>query len=125
MKKFLSIPIDILGISTSVLCALHCSILPIMMSLGLLQGMEWMHNLYVEVIFLSLSLVFAFWALIHGYRNIHGNILVILLAALGFSIFILGHFVLREYEILLSTSGGILLCVAHLYNWNLTPASEH
>ncbi|MEZ4765030.1 MAG: MerC domain-containing protein, partial [Calditrichia bacterium] len=67
--------LDKLGISASLLCAIHCAlvpvILPLMSTVGL--GFLWSHEF--EFFMIALAFVVGIWALSHGYRYAHRKLL--------------------------------------------------
>lgn len=110
--------LDKAGMLVSGLCAVHCSVLPILFVLGLGSGFGWMVSHEVELIFLIVSLIIACFSLIQGYLRVHGQIGVLLLAILGFVLLILGHEIeIQTLGIALSTMGGLSILLAHLANF--------
>ncbi|MEE9371954.1 MAG: MerC domain-containing protein [Saprospiraceae bacterium] len=110
-----TILLDKAGMLVSGLCAIHCSILPILLVLGVGTGFGWMLSHEVELIFLIVSLLIASYSLVQGYIKVHRRIGIVVLAFIGFFLLILGH----EIEaftlgIVLSTVGGISILLAHL-----------
>ncbi len=118
MKHFFSLNIDFVGFFTSSLCALHCAALPILLGFGVIST-EWMDHLLVEIIFLSLSLVFAVQSLHKSYKNVHNDIRPMSIAGVGFAIFIIGLQFHGPVEIVCTTCAGILIASAHVINWRI------
>ena len=113
-----TILLDKAGMFISGLCAVHCSVLPILLILGLGSSFGWMLSHEVELIFLVVSLVIASFSLLEGYIKIHRNLGVIFLALIGFAFLIIGHEIEVAYlNIFLSTIGGISILLAHLVNF--------
>ena len=113
-----TILLDKAGMFISGLCAVHCSILPIMLVLGLGSGFSWLLSHEVELIFLVVSLIIASYSLVEGYLKVHKHIGVIFLAIVGFVSLIIGHEVeFLALSIFLSTIGGLSILLAHLMNF--------
>lgn len=123
MEEFLQEKGDFLGILTSGLCVIHCSVLPILLAFGFAQGVVWMHSLAVELVFIALGMSFAYFALYKGYKHIHGNSKPLMIASLGFCCFFIGITLGHNAEILFTSLGGIMIVSSHFSNWKLLRAS--
>ena len=121
-----NILLDKIGMWISGACAIHCSVLPLLVVFGLGSGMGWMLSHEVELIFLISSLCIASFSLAQGYLKVHRDIRIILLACVGFISFIVGHqFQSLLLHISFSTLGGILILLAHLANFKLRHRSRN
>ena len=117
-RHFLDHHMDIIGFIGSVLCALHCSLLPIVLSMGMLSGFAWMDNHWVEYGFLVSGLSLAGWTILRSYKQ-HRNPNAIIIAVIGFSIFLIGLAQHSHSEIGLTTLGGVAIAVSHIVNWRI------
>lgn len=124
-RKFFSLHLDFLGFSASVLCALHCAALPLLLTAGAFSGMAWLENEWVEMFFIGSAIVFASWSLLKAFFK-HQNILPLLMVIVGFSFILWNHFGHHEGEVhthgdagaaLLAVLGGLLIAAAHYVNW--------
>ncbi len=115
--------LDIWGSIASLTCAIHCSILPIVLSFGILSGWSWLENEWIDFGFILISLFLVTWSLGSGYRSVHHIKTPLIIAICGFAIFAIGHFLFHELEIYLSTIGGLLITYSHYKNWKLN--QEH
>jgi hypothetical protein len=113
------INLDMLGISASVLCAVHCSLLPVLLTVGALGGLSWLRHPLVEVVFIMLSLLLAFFSLLPSWRKAHGRLEPILLMLAGFACIVLSRLLGEGLEPALMTIGGLTIAAAHLLNWRL------
>lgn len=75
---------DVLGISASVACAIHCAILPIFISALPLFGWEILHNPWFEGGMIGLAFVIGTLTLYHGYKHHHRQWMPVMLFASGF-----------------------------------------
>lgn len=116
--------LDLLGFSASFLCAVHCVLMPLVLSMGLLGGMSWLESAWVEWSFILTTLVLASWSLF-GSLSKHRNTKPLIIAALGFVLIIVlhewfGHGAGHYFSAL----GGILVAYAHYLNWRLLHAKQ-
>ncbi|NNC82592.1 MAG: MerC domain-containing protein [Flavobacteriales bacterium] len=118
MKKFLSFDLDVIGMSASLLCAIHCALVPLILTFGLLGGVSFLADPLWDVVFIGLSFILATASLLNGYRNHHGRIGPLVLAISGFLAIILGHLVFHNLlGDILSVAGGLSIAYAHLMNY--------
>jgi len=127
MNKYLtSINLDFLGFSASMLCAIHCAMLPFVMTVGMLGGLSWLNAPWIEISFILISIVLAMFSLYPSYKNEHTNGKPLQIAGLGFFFLfisrIAGHGSI--YEIFPIVLGGILIAISHIINWQLLKASR-
>lgn len=119
MKQFITTNLDRLGIFTSILCAIHCSVLPIVLAMGVFSGISWMDSHATEGIFLAFSVFFIFSSLYPSYKKKHQNRAPLMLAGIGFSLFGIGMFLPHSAHIVSSTLGGICVAISHFINLKL------
>ena len=63
--------LDKVGIGASLLCAIHCALLPVLFTTLPLMGVELLENEQVELGFILFSLVVGCFALYNGYKKHH------------------------------------------------------
>jgi chromate transport protein ChrA len=120
IKKLSSQSADILGISASLLCMIHCLALPVMISLGYIfkfsddhdhvhEHWHWMDYFFVFL---------AIWAVYNAAKNTHSKRIKIALwiAVLFFSIAILLHDI-NPFMIVISIGASLALVIIHIINW--------
>lgn len=115
-KKFHSLHLDFVGFSTSMACALHCSVLPLILALGIFPALEFLTHGIVEAIFIASAIIIASWALIGGYHK-HKSWNPLLIAALGFSLILISRFSEGYLEGIFTTIGGLVVATSHYINW--------
>ncbi len=108
--------IDIFGLLTSGLCAIHCLALPFLLSFGIAEGMalESSHDLF-EISVLSITFFLAIIAVISGIRK-HSNLLPLILFLAGIMIICFGLTVDGLKGHILMALGGLIVACAHLTN---------
>jgi len=114
--------LDLMGISASLACAVHCSVLPILLAYSAFGGLAWMGSHSVEIAFISIACLVAVPAFVKGYRK-HGNLYPSAAALLGFTLIfasLMNHNHAENTPLLLPTIAGLTIAFAHLYNLKLT-----
>ncbi|WP_422359203.1 MerC domain-containing protein [Reichenbachiella sp.] len=112
------ISLDYVGFISSLVCAIHCGGLPLLISFTSLSGLGYLNNPWIEVALILFSLIIAFYALIIGYRRCHHRPLALIIVTLGFALLLFGHTSSSEwFEITFSTLGAIAIASAHFVNW--------
>lgn len=109
---------DGLGIFTSLACAIHCAILPLIATSLPLFGINIIHNNVFEWGMIALAFTIGAYALYHGRRKHHKSWAPILLFTFGFVMLIVKQF-FHQYEIYFLTPAVILIISAHYYNYRL------
>jgi hypothetical protein len=64
---------DALGIGASLACAIHCAVLPLVLTSLPLFGINIIHNNFFEYFMIGLASVVGTYALWHGHKNIIKN----------------------------------------------------
>lgn len=117
-NQFIGMHLDFIGFSASLLCAIHCAVLPFLLGIASYAGLHVIDNPMIEYGFIFLSLIVASKTLIHGWRKHHKKLLALITAITGFIIIAIGQFSQTEWqEIILTPSGGVLIAIAHVINW--------
>lgn len=114
--------LDLLGVSASVACALHCSVLPILLAYSAFGGLSWMGSHAVEFGFIAIACLIAIPAFRKGYRR-HGNRIPLIIALVGFALIfasVLSHDHTEHVPLLLPTIAGLTIATAHIYNLRLS-----
>ena len=74
---------DGLGIATSLACAIHCALLPLIFATLPLFGINVLHNKGFEWIMISLTISVGIYALYHGYTRHHQSLVPIIIFFIG------------------------------------------
>ena len=114
---------DALGIFTSVACAIHCALLPILMSTLPVFGINIIHNVFFEWGMIALAFVVGSYSLFHGFVKHHRSPVPVLIFSAGFVFLVLKQFfVALEIPFLLIAV--VLIISAHFYNYRLCHRSK-
>jgi len=120
MKINLSRKLDHIGFTASALCAVHCALMPFVITLLPLVGLEFLSSIWVEIGVIALSLVVGISSLIPSYLKYHRKLLPIVLLLIGFLLIFGTHLLhFHELEPILVPLGGIGIALAHYINWRL------
>lgn len=109
---------DALGIATSVACAIHCILLPLLLTSLPLFGVNIIHNIFFEWAMILLAFGVGVFALLHGYKTHHKNAVPVYLFSAGFLFLVTKQFFL-PYEIYFLFPAVILIIRAHYLNYRL------
>ena len=114
---------DALGIITSVACAIHCALLPILLSTLPIFGINIIHNVFFEWGMIALAFAVGSYSLFHGYIKHHRSFTPVLIFSAGFLFLILKQF-FTTFEIPFLLVAVVLIISAHYYNYRLCHKSK-
>ena len=118
------INLDALGISASLLCAIHCAVLPLFFTSLPLFGLEILHNNIFEYGMITLAAIIGSYALYHGWRKHHHKLLPLIIFFTGFAFLILKEVFISK-EILLLIPAATFIVGAHLLNYYYCRKANH
>ncbi|MEP6616927.1 MAG: MerC domain-containing protein [Ginsengibacter sp.] len=107
---------DFMGVATSVACAIHCAVLPVVLSTLPIFGINIIHNLFFEWAMIGIAFFVGIYSLMHGYVRHHRNLFPLSVFLTGF-IFLLLKQVFTEREYLFLGIAVLLIITAHLFNY--------
>ena len=112
---------DKIGISASLVCAVHCVLLPVFFSTLPFLGIEILENPIIEIIVIATSLVVGSWALFNGYRHYRKSWLLVIFV-LGIIVLVISNTMItrRSWEIVLKSIAAVAIVTAHIYNWRFS-----
>ena len=112
----LKINFDALGIAASIACAIHCAMLPLVLSSLPILGVNIINNLWFELGMIFLALAIGIYSLTHGFRRHHHRILPIVLFVAGIG-FLFVKQVFHNNQLLFLIPGVALVVSAHFINY--------
>jgi hypothetical protein len=122
--RFLSLNLDFFGFSASMVCAVHCGVLPILLTLSAFGGLHWMHTPWIEFGFIGISMIIAAIALTRNFfKHVHIR-KALYIVLIGFLLLLLGRFSNSFFEAFWSVVGGLAIATGHIVNWQLARRSE-
>ena len=120
--------VDRVGASASLLCAVHCILLPFVLALLPLIGLEFLAGHTFERIFVACAALLASASIITGYRR-HGHSHALFLMVPGIALLLFGVAIDLDVHVLIHTAsvvtGGLLVASAHITNLVLTHRYHH
>lgn len=123
-EKIRKINWDAIGITTSVACAIHCALLPLVLTSLPLFGINIIHNSLFEAGMILLAFCVGSYSLYHGYRKHHHSVVPLIVFAFGISLLVLKEFLVR-YEIWLLVPAAALIILAHIINFRSCRVHNH
>lgn len=110
--------LDKIGFALSLTCAIHCAVLPLLITFLPLIGGEFLKHPQIELFLMLSSVLIAAYVLYKDFKFKHQKIQAIKWAVLGFGILFSGH-LWHEIEFVFAVLGGFILVWAYLLNWKL------
>jgi hypothetical protein len=114
---------DALGIAASLACAIHCAILPLLLTSLPVLGTNIIDNIGFEFGMIVLAMIIGFYSLWHGYRQHHRNLLPSLLFGLGIILLFLKQ-AFHAHQLFFLVPAVSLIVAAHLINYRLCRRKE-
>jgi hypothetical protein len=107
---------DALGIAASVACAIHCAVLPLVLTSLPVLGINIIDHMGFEYTMIFLAMVIGFYSLWHGYRLHHRSLFPSLLFGAGIVLLFLKQ-AFHEYQLYFLIPAVCLIVAAHLINY--------
>nr|WP_068889214.1 MerC domain-containing protein [Pedobacter panaciterrae] len=125
MKNFIkSEKLDRLGMTASLACAIHCAVLPFVLTALPLFGLSFLAHNWVETFMIGLSLVIGIYSLSTSYPK-HKRLLPLIILVIGFGMIGTGHYLIENMEAILIPIGGFTIALAHYINWKYSRSCVH
>jgi MerC mercury resistance protein len=115
---------DALGVSATIACAIHCALLPLLLTSLPLFGINILENIYFETGMIILAMAIGIYSLWHGYRRHHHSYVPLLLFISGIFFLFLKQFS-AEYHLWLLIPAVPLIVSAHYLNWKFCRKAKH
>ncbi len=115
---------DALGIATSLVCAIHCALLPLLLSSLPLFGVNIIAHLWFEYAMIALAFGVGIYALYHGFRKHHHSWLPVYLFTTGIGLLVL-KVSFHNWEFILLIPAVLFIIAAHYLNYKLCRKHDH
>jgi hypothetical protein len=115
---------DALGIAASVACAIHCAVLPLIMSSLPILGINIINNFWFEIFMILLAMGIGLHSLTHGFKKHHHRVLPIIVFIIGISLLLVKQ-ILHQYQIWFLVPAVILIVSAHYINYRQCRIADH
>ena len=109
---------DALGVATSLACAIHCAVLPIVISSLPILGINIIHNAFFEWSMILIAFFVGVYSLRHGYFKHHRSFLPVAIFSVGFLFLVLKQFFPAAEFIFLFFAVSLIL-TAHFTNYRM------
>jgi MerC mercury resistance protein len=106
---------DVLGVTTSLACAIHCAVLPMVLTSLPIFGINIVNNTAFEYFMILLALFIGCCSLWHGYRKHHHNFMPLLVFFLG-GLLLFAKQIWHTQQFWLLLFAIIFIITAHLFN---------
>ena len=115
---------DALGIATSVVCAIHCALLPLILTSLPLFGINIINNLSFELFMITFAFSIGSYSLYHGWKKHHHRWLPLIIFGCGMFL-LFGKQVWHAYELFFLVPAVIFIVSAHYLNFRFCRAHNH
>jgi 4-amino-4-deoxy-L-arabinose transferase-like glycosyltransferase len=115
---------DALGIAASVACAIHCAVLPLVLSSLPLFGVNIINNVNFELIMIALAFGIGFYSLWHGYKKHHHKVYPMILFGAGISLLMLKQY-FHSYLLSFLIPAVLLIVAGHWTNYRACKKASH
>ncbi|WP_435578207.1 MerC domain-containing protein [Gilvibacter sp.] len=116
--------LDKLAITTSICCALHCAVVPLLLGITALTGLRFLENPMIEMGFVAVGIFLAVFSLGRGALK-HKNHSPIRMAIIGIVLLVVSRFEIGEtLEVVITVMGSLFLIISHSRNINAFKAYE-
>ena len=115
---------DVLGVAASLVCAIHCALLPLVFTSLPIFGINVIENTVFEIIMVVLAFAIGICSLYHGWKKHHHNLVPIIVFLLGFIFLVLKLFFV-EYENWLLVPAVTGIISAHIMNFRACKIHNH
>ena len=115
---------DALGITASVACAIHCAVLPLLLTSLPIFGVNIINNLAFEWGMIVLAMSIGGWSLYHGYTKHHHQRLPLLIFGLGIAL-LCAKEVFHNLKLWFLVPAVIAIIFAHYINFRYCRAANH
>ena len=115
---------DALGITTSVACAIHCALLPVLLGSLPVFGVELIDNRAFELGMILLAFAIGSYALYHGWKKHHKSVRPFVLFCLGIGC-LFAKQVWHQWQLWWLLPAVLLIVTAHYTNYRLSKKAGH
>jgi hypothetical protein len=106
---------DTLGITTTIICAIHCALLPLVLTSLPVFGQNLVNNLAFEYLMILLAAGIGIYSLTHGFKRHHHAKGPIIVFSIGILMLLLKQ-VFHEHQLFFLIPGVLAIITAHVLN---------
>jgi hypothetical protein len=123
MRRLKRINWDALGVATSVVCAIHCALLPLILTSLPLFGINIINNLAFEFFMIMLAFCIGAYSLYSGWKKHHRNWLPFAFFTAGITLLFCKQ-IWHNYQLIFLIPAVIFIVTAHYLNYKLCSACK-
>ncbi len=113
-----------MGITASVVCAIHCAVLPLLLTSLPVFGFDIIQNSFFEYGMIALAFLVGLYALSHGFRKHHQRLLPLFIFTIGI-LFLLAKQIWHSLHTWLLIPAVIAIISAHYLNYRFSKTPDH
>ncbi|MBL0145927.1 MAG: MerC domain-containing protein [Chitinophagaceae bacterium] len=114
---------DVMGVATSIACAIHCAFLPVLMASLPVFGIDIINNIYFEWGMIALAFIVGAYSLYHGYTKHHHSFLPFILFLTGMLFLVLKQ-IYHNNQYWFLAIAVVCILTAHYKNYMLCHKSQ-
>ncbi|MBS1578139.1 MAG: MerC domain-containing protein [Bacteroidetes bacterium] len=115
---------DAFGIATSLACAIHCAILPLVLTSLPLFGVEIIDNASFEYGMIALAFLVGAYSLYHGWKKHHHSFVPLIIFSVGI-LLLVGKQVWHNLQLVFLIPAVVFIVYAHLLNYKSCIKHNH
>jgi hypothetical protein len=115
---------DALGIATSVVCAIHCALLPLILTSLPLFGINIINNLSFELFMIAFAFSIGSYSLYHGWKKHHHRWLPLIIFFVGM-LLLFSKQIWPTYELFFLIPAVSFIVSAHYLNYIFCRSHNH
>ena len=115
---------DAIGISTSLACAIHCALLPLVLTSLPLFGVNIIDNSFFELFMISTAFCIGLFSLYHGWKKHHHQFLPMVIFSIGMMC-LFAKQIWHTYHLYLLFPAVLFIITAHCLNYRLCQKAKH
>lgn len=109
---------DVVGAATSLACAIHCALLPLLLTSLPLFGINIINNLQFEFGMILLAFAIGAYSLYHGWKKHHHRWLPFIVFSIGMALLVCKQ-LWHNYQLVFLIPAVVLIITAHFLNYRL------
>jgi hypothetical protein len=115
---------DAVGIATSVACAIHCAVLPLLLTSLPIFGLNIIDNVLFESLMILLAFLVGLYSMWHGFRKHHHSFIPLSLFTVGI-LFLVAKQFWHEHQFMLLPFAVLFIISAHVVNFKACRVHNH
>lgn len=115
---------DAAGVVTTIACAIHCAVLPLVLGSLPILGVNLVHNMAFEYFMIALAFVIGSYSLWHGFRLHHHSLIPLLVFATGFA-FLIAKQIWHQNQYVFLPFAIVFIISAHVLNYKACRIHNH